>query len=200
MVCKNSILCFQLKIRVRAGIKLPLIYLTHAVLKIGSIFKFGRNIGLQELNLVHWNAVEPIVQIQASALAGRTTRTLLGIFSGNLFRIRRLVASWAERAREDIGNGCCMSPEATWARFCFFWAIDKKMTSIVIDKLHLKWRKYYLQSGVVAMHLCILHSLPFGAQNEIAQVSIELGQIVAKNIKQINSNGKCTCKNFQYTS
>ena len=40
------------------------------------------------------------------------------------------------------------------------------------------------------MHLCILHSLPFGAQNEIAQVSIELGQIVAKNIKQINSNGK----------
>ena len=132
----------------------------------------------------------PLTKSRAIALGGRTTRTLLDIFSGNLFRIHRLVASWAERAREDIGNGCCMSPEATWARFCFFWAIDKKMTSIVIDKLHLKWRKYYLQSGVVAMHLCILHSLPFGAQNEIAQVSIELGQIVAKNIKQINSNGK----------
>ena len=43
---------FQHKIRVRAGIELPQIYLTHALLKTGSIFKFGRNVGLQELNLV----------------------------------------------------------------------------------------------------------------------------------------------------
>ena len=63
-----------------------------------------------------------------------------------------------------------MSPEATWAR-----SIDEKMTSIVVGELHLKGRKSYLESGVAAMHLCILHSLPFGAQNEIAQVSIELG-------------------------
>ena len=43
---------FQHKIRARAGIKLPQIYLTHALLKTGPIFKFGRNVGLQELNLV----------------------------------------------------------------------------------------------------------------------------------------------------
>ena len=66
LVCKNSILGFQHKIWVRAGIELPQIYLTHALLKTGSIFKFGRNVGLQELNLVHWNAVEPSDQIQGN--------------------------------------------------------------------------------------------------------------------------------------
>ena len=54
----------QHKIRVRAGIGFPRIYLTHALLKTGSIFKLGRDVGLQEPNLVHWNAVEPIHQIQ----------------------------------------------------------------------------------------------------------------------------------------
>ena len=42
---------FQHKIRARAGIELPQIYLTHALLKTGSIFKFGRNVGVQEFNL-----------------------------------------------------------------------------------------------------------------------------------------------------
>ena len=54
----------QRKIRARAGIELPRIYLTHALLKTGSIFKFGRDVGLQEPKLVQWNAVEPIHQIQ----------------------------------------------------------------------------------------------------------------------------------------
>ena len=40
--------------------------LTHALLKTGSISKFGRDAGLQEHNLVHWNAVDPIHQIQGN--------------------------------------------------------------------------------------------------------------------------------------
>ena len=54
----------QHKIRARAGIELPRIYLTHALLKTGSIFKLGRGVGLQEPKLVHWTAVEPMHQIQ----------------------------------------------------------------------------------------------------------------------------------------
>ena len=43
---------FQHKIRVRAGIELPQIYLINVLFKTGSIFKFGRNVGLQEFKFV----------------------------------------------------------------------------------------------------------------------------------------------------
>ena len=63
----------QHKIRVRSGIEIPRIYLTHALLKTGSISKFGRDAGLREPNLVHWNAVDP-TKSRAIALSSSTAR------------------------------------------------------------------------------------------------------------------------------